>query len=168
LSLLAHPAVLRTGAGLPMPLCVTAFVPTASAMVWFLSLLITFRPPVSKSSLRHGTPAAVKHSPPHTTSILLTWTRVYGYKVHPKTGHEGRFTPGKHPISTVQEAVWAPGTVWTCAGKLAPTGIRSPARPSRSESLYRLNYEYQEYFLGSKGGRCVGLTTLPPSCADCL
>jgi hypothetical protein len=28
--------------------------------------------------------------------------------------------------------------------------------------------EYQEYFLGSKGGRCVGLTTLPPSCADCL
>ena len=28
--------------------------------------------------------------------------------------------------------------------------------------------EYQEYFLGSKGGRCLGLTTLPPSCADCL
>jgi len=28
--------------------------------------------------------------------------------------------------------------------------------------------EYQEYFLGGKCGRCVGLTTLPPSCADCL
>jgi hypothetical protein len=28
--------------------------------------------------------------------------------------------------------------------------------------------EYQEYFLGCKGGRCVGLTTLPPSFADCL
>jgi len=28
--------------------------------------------------------------------------------------------------------------------------------------------EYQEYFLGDKGGRCVGLTTLPPSCTDCL
>ena len=27
--------------------------------------------------------------------------------------------------------------------------------------------EYQEYFLGSKGSRCIGLT-LPPSCADCL
>ena len=27
--------------------------------------------------------------------------------------------------------------------------------------------DYQEYFLGSKGGRCVWLTTLPPSCADC-
>ena len=28
--------------------------------------------------------------------------------------------------------------------------------------------EYQEYFLGGKCGRCVGLTTLPPSCAECL
>jgi len=28
--------------------------------------------------------------------------------------------------------------------------------------------KYQEYFLGSKGGRCVGLTTLSPSCADIL
>jgi len=28
--------------------------------------------------------------------------------------------------------------------------------------------EYQEYFLGGKGGRCVGLTNLPPSCVDCL
>jgi hypothetical protein len=27
--------------------------------------------------------------------------------------------------------------------------------------------EYQQYFVGGKGGRCVGLT-LPPSCADCL
>jgi hypothetical protein len=28
--------------------------------------------------------------------------------------------------------------------------------------------EYQECFLGDKGGRCVRLTTLPPSCAVCL
>jgi len=28
--------------------------------------------------------------------------------------------------------------------------------------------EYHEYFLGGKGGQCIGLTTLPPSCADCL
>jgi hypothetical protein len=28
--------------------------------------------------------------------------------------------------------------------------------------------EYQEHFLGGKSGRCIGLTTLPPSCADCL
>jgi len=28
--------------------------------------------------------------------------------------------------------------------------------------------EFQEYFMGDEGGRCVGLTTLPPLCADCL
>jgi len=28
--------------------------------------------------------------------------------------------------------------------------------------------ERQEYFQECKGGRCVGLTTLPPSCADFL
>jgi len=28
--------------------------------------------------------------------------------------------------------------------------------------------EYQEYFLEGKCGQCVGLTILPPSCADCL
>jgi hypothetical protein len=28
--------------------------------------------------------------------------------------------------------------------------------------------EYQEYLLGGKGRRCVGLITLPPSRADCL
>jgi hypothetical protein len=33
----------------------------------------------------------------------------------------------------------------------------------------RLNRnEYQEYFMRGKGGRCLGLTTLPPLCADCL
>jgi len=28
--------------------------------------------------------------------------------------------------------------------------------------------EYHEYFLGCKSGRCLGLTSLPPSCVDCL
>jgi len=28
--------------------------------------------------------------------------------------------------------------------------------------------EYQKYFLVVTGGRCVGLTTLPPSCASSL
>jgi len=27
--------------------------------------------------------------------------------------------------------------------------------------------EYREYSLGDKGGRCVGLPTLSPTCADC-
>jgi len=28
--------------------------------------------------------------------------------------------------------------------------------------------EYQQYFFGDKGSQCIGLTTLPPSCADCF
>ena len=28
--------------------------------------------------------------------------------------------------------------------------------------------KYKVFFLWGKGSRCVGLTTLPPSCADCL
>ena len=35
------------------------------------------------------------------------------------------------------------------------------------DSVFNRN-EYQEYFLGGKGGRCVGLTTLAPTCVDCL
>ena len=51
-----------------------------------------------------------------------------------------RFTPGKDPVPIVQEAGWVPGPVWTGAENLAPTRIRSPDRPARSESLYRLSY----------------------------
>jgi hypothetical protein len=89
-------------------------------------------------------------------------------KVYPRTGHEGperekrsistlsltsalddcgwstprtgRFTPGKEPVPIVQEAGWAPGPVWTGKENLASAGIRSPDRPARSESLYRLSY----------------------------
>jgi hypothetical protein len=28
--------------------------------------------------------------------------------------------------------------------------------------------EYQEYFLGVKGAWCVGLSNVPPSCANCI
>ena len=48
--------------------------------------------------------------------------------------------PGKNPVPIVQEAGWAPGAAWTGAENLAPTGIRSPDRQARSQSLYRLSY----------------------------
>ena len=57
-------------------------------------------------------------------------------QLHPKAR---RGTP------TVQEAGWAPGPVWTGAENLAPTGIRSPNRPARSESLYRLNQRFPTF-----------------------
>jgi hypothetical protein len=50
------------------------------------------------------------------------------------------FTLGKDPVPIVQKAGWTPGAVWTGAEKLAPTEIRSPDRPDRSQSLYRLCY----------------------------
>jgi hypothetical protein len=49
-------------------------------------------------------------------------------------------TLGKVPVPIVQEAGWAVGSVWTGAENLASTGIRSPDRPARSQSLYRLSY----------------------------
>ena len=42
--------------------------------------------------------------------------------------------------------------------------VSQPTAPLRAPN----RNEYQEYFLGGKGGRFVGLTTLPPLCADCL
>jgi hypothetical protein len=55
----------------------------------------------------------------------------------PRPGH---FTPGKDPVPIVQEAGWTPGPVWTCAKNFAPIGIRSPDRPARNQSPYRLSY----------------------------
>ena len=54
--------------------------------------------------------------------------------------HRPLFTPGKDPVPIVQEAGWAPGPVWTGAENLDPTGIWSPDRPTRSQSLHRLSY----------------------------
>ena len=61
------------------------------------------------------------------------------------TPRSGRFTPRKDTVCIVQEAVWAPGPVWTGAENLAPTGIRSPDPPTHSESLYRLSYHDPQY-----------------------
>jgi len=44
--------------------------------------------------------------------------------------------PGKDTVITVWEAGWAPGTLCMGEENLAPTGIRSPGHPARSESLY--------------------------------
>jgi hypothetical protein len=77
------------------------------------------------------------------------WVEVYLYpsKTSALDGGEGSaarlgrtLPPRKDPVPIVQEAGWAPGPVWTGAQNLAPTGIGSPDRPARSQSLYRLSY----------------------------
>jgi hypothetical protein len=50
------------------------------------------------------------------------------------------FTPGKDTVPIVQDAVWAPGPVWTGAENLTPTGIWPTDRPARSQSLCRRRY----------------------------
>ena len=54
--------------------------------------------------------------------------------------HAPAALPPKDPVPIVQEGGWAPGPVWKGSENLASTGIRSPDRPARSESLYRLSY----------------------------
>ena len=47
--------------------------------------------------------------------------------------------PRERPGTHLQEAGWVPGPVLT-GGKSRSNGIRSPDRPARSQSLYRLSY----------------------------
>jgi len=47
---------------------------------------------------------------------------------------------GKKPIPTVQDAGWAPGSVWTGPENLVPSDIPAPGRPARSDTIYRLSY----------------------------
>ena len=56
------------------------------------------------------------------------------------TGRGDRFTPGKDPVPIAKKDGWAEGSVWALAENLASTDIRSPDRPGRSVSLYRLSY----------------------------
>jgi hypothetical protein len=62
---------------------------------------------------------------------------------------------------------------WAEALRYKPEGRGFDSRSFRShygpgiDSSSNRN-EYQDYFLGGKRGRCIGLTTLPPSSADCL
>jgi hypothetical protein len=119
---------------------------------------ITFAPAVTSRS-PCDKPTALLRSAVH---VMRTRGANFSFSdfflVHPITGHQGprrggwsaprpgRFTPGKDPVPIVQEAEWAPGPGWTFAKNLAPTGIRSPDRPARSQSLYRLGYPAHLYW----------------------
>ena len=55
--------------------------------------------------------------------------------------------PARGLVPLVQDAVWAPGSVWTVAEILARTGIPSSDRLARTESLYQLRYPGTSSFL---------------------
>jgi len=69
--------------------------------------------------------------------------RGWGVSVTPRP----LFAPEKDLVPIVQKAGWAPGPVWTGAENLNPTGIRSPDRPARSQSLYRLRYPAHAWYI---------------------
>jgi hypothetical protein len=55
--------------------------------------------------------------------------------------HPGRFIPGKDPVAIVQEGGLGPRGQSGRLRKISPpTGIRSPDRQARSQSLYQLSY----------------------------
>jgi hypothetical protein len=42
---------------------------------------------------------------------------------------------GREPVPIVREDGWTSGQLWTGMGNLAPTGIQTPDRPTRSEPV---------------------------------
>jgi hypothetical protein len=79
------------------------------------------------------------------TRILIRLLRIYFPRISGFGSVSGFRGGGFEPpnpqrYATVQEAGWAPGPVWTGAKNVADTGIRSPDRPARRQSLYRLSY----------------------------
>jgi len=62
-----------------------------------------------------------------------------------------------------------PGLVRTGAENLAPTGIRSPDRPARSQSLYRLRYPALNHWewLFMIGCKCKSLISTMVESVNC-
>ena len=64
------------------------------------------------------------------------------FNLGPRWGSVANATPWpicprqRHPVLIVQEVRWVSGSVWTGAENLFSTGIRSPDRPTHSESCY--------------------------------
>ena len=109
------------------------------------------------------------------TRIFLTFgtTRVIGRQPYAPAA----FTPGEIPGTHFQGLSRPQGTWFRRRGPRKKSLVTTPGIDPGTVRLVVqcLNHyatpgpkrnKYQEYFLGGKGGRCVGLTTLPPSCAD--
>jgi hypothetical protein len=103
-------------------------------------------------------------------------------KIYPKITCSS-YVPGFYITSTLIKLICLEGArIWlrhcTKSRKVAgsiPDGVigifqwHNPSCPTMAlVSTQPVTNEYQECFLGGKGGRCVVLTNLPPSCADCL
>jgi len=89
----------------------------------------------------------------------------------------GRLYPRRNPWYSFSRAESTPAHMVASGGATEKSPVTPPGiypGTSRLAAQCLNNYatpgnrnEYQGYFLGGKGGRCVGLTTLSPSCAEC-
>ena len=70
---------------------------------------------------------------------FATWVLACGGWLAPRSGS---FSCGWGAVPFVQEVRWTLWPVWTGAENLASTGIRSPDRSARRESLYLLSYPF--------------------------
>jgi len=83
---------------------------------------ITSHTPHDVITGQEGPDGEQRYSSTHSLTSALDWG-VWS------TLRSGRFTPGKET-----QAGWAPWPLWTVAGNLDPTGIRSPDRPANSRT----------------------------------
>jgi hypothetical protein len=81
------------------------------------------------------------------------------------TPRPGRFTPPsreRDPVPIVQEAWWVtPGQSGRVRKNLASPGIRSPDRPARSESLYRLSCPRHPHYVNKHSRKLNFIASLP-------
>ena len=100
--------------------------------------------------------------------IFLTFRHYKGGRSSAK--RTDRLYPRRNPWCSLSEAE-------STSGHMVLSGVPRKGSPVTLPGIdpgigrlvaQRNRNEYQEYFLGRKGGRCIGLTTLPPSRADCL
>ena len=81
----------------------------------------------------------------------------------------GRFNPGKTRYPLYKRLDWSQGRSGQ-AGKKShpPTRIRSPDRPARSQSVYRLNYPDPHYHATTAPKSLYMLSTLRVRCKTCM
>jgi hypothetical protein len=124
-------------------------------------------------TLRITFPPILKCPNPSRASLVSTRyiSRTYSSYISSPLGPVVLWHPG-HAVAQLVEALRCKPEArgfdsWWCHWNFSLTkSFRSHYGPGVDSACNR--NEYQEYLLGVKGGRCVGLTTLLPSYADCL